>query len=239
MVQPAGRRVSSLAASPWPFPRGHSPLAIPPWPFPPGFKATVPVRLSAEERSRTRPEAISDDFWPGPALTETIRRGSAEREQRILRNYGFIFALIIGGGWFLSGSAGLNPDSHVQSAGWSPPTLGVGQGQGILAMIGTTVAGHSQPPDPAPAAPQTVAGRIAPNNGRANVAGPEKSGGVVPPELIRFMNPSMVTTAPNGTQSLSPAARAALRQLLVQTRANANPVKEQPGATGKATRLSP
>ena len=153
-----------------------------------------------------------------------------------MRKYYFLLALLVGGGWFLNGSAGLNPDGHVQSAGWSLPTLGIGQGQGILGMIGAMVNGHAQPPDPASAGPQTLTARATPING---LAAAEKTGDVVvPPELIRFMNPAMVTTASNGTQSLNPAAQAALQQIMAQAHANTVAVKEQPGAAGKATRVS-
>jgi hypothetical protein len=57
----------------------------------------------------------------------------------------------------------------------------------------------------------------------------------IPPELLRFANPALLTTTADGARELGPAARMALRQIVAQARANPAALKEQYGAVAKAT----
>ena len=58
----------------------------------------------------------------------------------------------------------------------------------------------------------------------------------IPPELLKFITPSLLTTTPTGTKDLSPAARLALRQIMTQARANPAAFKEQLGVVARSLR---
>jgi hypothetical protein len=58
----------------------------------------------------------------------------------------------------------------------------------------------------------------------------------VPPELERFMTPSLLKTMPPGVQDLSPASRLALRQIVAQARANPAVFLARLGAVTKVSR---
>jgi hypothetical protein len=58
--------------------------------------------------------------------------------------------------------------------------------------------------------------------------------GHIPPELIPFMNSSLLTTTPAGTQDLSPASRLALQQIAAQARSNPAAFQQQLAAAAKA-----
>jgi hypothetical protein len=67
--------------------------------------------------------------------------------------------------------------------------------------------------------------------------GAGKSGQLtIPPELERFMSPSLLTTSPAGTRGLSPDSRLALRQIVAQARANPAAFMAQLNAVAKASR---
>jgi hypothetical protein len=85
-----------------------------------------------------------------------------------MRNTFILIAILIGGGWYMRRNVSLTPDSHVQSAGWSLPTLGIGQGQGILAIVTSMVMGHGQTPNSAPPATPNAAGKAETRSGSLN-----------------------------------------------------------------------
>ena len=62
--------------------------------------------------------------------------------------------------------------------------------------------------------------------------------GNIPPELMRFVNPSLLTSTPAGTQNLSPAAQQTLLRIIVQARANPAAFKDQLSAVTKTLRGS-
>jgi hypothetical protein len=55
---------------------------------------------------------------------------------------------------------------------------------------------------------------------------------------MRFLGPSLPTTAPNRTQRFSLTVQTAPRQIITQARANPATFKEQLSAAAKPTRLS-
>ncbi len=184
---------------------------------------------------------FSGETWPWRLTSRDNLARARKDEEQIMRIYYAVLGLLIGVGWYLYGNASLIPDSHVQSAGWSLPNSAIGQVKGYLAMIGAMATGKGQSAEVTPIAPPTAAGKGGTNNGQASnapTASPKANDVAVPPNLIRLMNPAMVTTARDGTQSLNPEAQAALRQIIAQSHANAPAFKDQPAAASKATRVS-
>lgn len=147
-----------------------------------------------------------------------------------MRRLLFLMSLVIAGGWYLKSNLN-SMDGHVQSAGWSLPTLGVGQLSEVVGTVslilrspGPAASPISSPQDSSPGSHNSPAG-VASSSGGAGLA---KDGNfTIAPELLRFVNPSLLTTSPSGTQNLSPEARIALRQIIAQARANPAAFKEQ------------
>ena len=74
-------------------------------------------------------------------------------------------------------------------------------------------------------------------DGGAPIAGIAKGGEPnIPPELLRLVNLSLLTTTPTGTHDLSPASRLALQQIMAQARANPAAFKAQSGSVANAPR---
>jgi hypothetical protein len=59
----------------------------------------------------------------------------------------FLLSLVIAGGWYLKSNLN-SMDGHVQSAGWSLPTLGVGQLSDVTGMISLMLRGPGRTAPP-------------------------------------------------------------------------------------------
>ena len=169
-----------------------------------------------------------------------------------MRKVYFLVAIAIGGAWYFKGSMTLLPDSHVQAAGWSLPSVPIGSE--ILGIVTSLFTGNGPTPPHVSSptgtmgntlysAAQTVrpsAAKPVPAAGPApNVQGAPTKGvdlGNVPPELVRFVTPALLTSTPSGTQDLSPVARFALQQIIVQARANPAAFREQLDVMARAPR---
>jgi hypothetical protein len=159
----------------------------------------------------------------------------------------FIAVLMVGGASYFKNNLGAMSDTHTLTTGWSLPTLGVGQFSDVTARISTMLPSflQSTPPAPEPqyAAVQPAAAAPGTANGIRTASAPAavaKSSGLgnIPPELVRFVNLSLLTTTPTGTQDLSPASRQALQQITAQARANPAAFKEQLSAMAKPPRTT-
>jgi hypothetical protein len=146
-------------------------------------------------------------------------------------------------GWYVKEHMNAG-DHHERMAEFSLPAMGIGQGEGFLAMVSALLHGHGQTrqdgatkpaSSPVVSTPSSPTG--SPTSGGTTAAGFSKGPDLtIPPELLKFVNPSLLTTTPGGTQDLSPAARLALQQIISQARANPTAFREQYGAMAKTMR---
>jgi hypothetical protein len=137
-------------------------------------------------------------------------------------------AFVIGGAWYVKGHSNLPPGRNAQNDGISFPNVPGGQGRetpGFLATMSTFLSGRGQP------ASQTTTSSVTVAHGS-----PKGAELTIPPELLKFINPSLLTTTPTGTRELSPEARLALQQIIAQARANPTAFTEQYAAAAKALR---
>ncbi|MSP02592.1 MAG: hypothetical protein EXR07_16315 [Acetobacteraceae bacterium] len=183
-----------------------------------------------------------------------------------MRTFLFLVVLAVGGAWYLKGNVSLMPDDHVRSTGLSLSNLGGAQVSGLIGMATSMLFGAGQnqsqapgvngpsgggqqsvatgparapvaKPPALPAVTSATGTYITPPPGAAPANGVAKGGEfTIPPELLKFMTPSLLTTAPAGTQSLSPVAQQALQQIMAQARANPTAFKDQFGGVAKTLR---
>ncbi len=180
-----------------------------------------------------------------------------------MRKLLLIVLAVIGMGALLRGVAGFGSDRHVAVAGLGLPTLGFGQIGSILttvtallkpdpsaADLADTISGNGQQTSnsqivtagPNVIRPQAPAGANMqpPPQSLASAPANQQPGGPdlrnIPPELLRFLNPALITTLPSGKQEMTPAAREALRQLVNQARTNPAAVRDQLLSVGKSLR---
>jgi hypothetical protein len=153
-----------------------------------------------------------------------------------------VMMIVVGAvGYYIRTSS---PDSHVLSAGLSGIPA-VAQVQSLVATLLPTLMPGTQTANASAAAPARAAPAMpnitttngtyngATNSGSTNAGGAGVGGLVVPPELTRFVNPSLLTSNPTGTQNLSPASQAALQQIITQARANPAAFKDQLNAVAR------
>jgi hypothetical protein len=149
-----------------------------------------------------------------------------------------VIMVVIGAvGYYIRTSS---PDGHVLSAG----VPGVAQIQSLVATLIPTLMPGAQTANAsvaatraAPAMPNITTANgtynSATNSGSTGGGGAGAGGLVVPPELTGFVNPSLLTSNPAGTQNLSPASQAALQQIIAQARANPAAFKDQLNAVAR------
>jgi hypothetical protein len=119
----------------------------------------------------------------------------------------------------------------------APGTAGAPGTVGAAGTVGTPGTVAAPAPRTMPAMPNvtslsgTYVGST--NAGSTNGGAAAAGGFVVPPELTRFVNPSLLTSNPTGTQNLSPESQAALQQIIARVRANPSAFKEQLSAVAK------
>jgi hypothetical protein len=133
--------------------------------------------------------------------------------------------VVIGGVSYMK----LPMDGHMQSTGLSLPSMNIGPVASLTGLISWMLPGQSS-------AATNLDESINGNTARGIDPGLSKGAEPrIPPELMRFMNPSLLTNTPTGTQDLSPEARVALQRIMVQARANPTAFKEQLAAMTKTS----
>jgi len=150
-----------------------------------------------------------------------------------------LVVIVAGGLSYLRNNAIVDP--HTQTAGWSFPTLGVGSASGLAAMITSMLPGPGQIAS-AGGSPQSETSQNMSSTNVTHIANPAGGGakgvgsGTTPSDLMRFVNPSLLTTTADGTQSLSPAGQQALQQIVAMARTNPAAFKEQLATGAKPSR---
>ena len=146
------------------------------------------------------------------------------------------FIVVAGGGfWYLKSNVNILSDDHTHTVGFALPTLGVGSASGVMSAVIAWLHGAPQPYGPEITnMPKSPGLAVSPTASAANPA-------TVPPELLKYLNPSLLTTSPTGAQTLTPSGQQALQQiiaqaLIAQARANPAAFREQVAKASQGAR---
>jgi hypothetical protein len=135
------------------------------------------------------------------------------------------FMVIAGSGfWYLKSNGNILSDDHTQAAGFALPTLGVGTASGVMSTVTAWLQGAAVPTSAAkqPVMPAAPVASANPGN--------------ISPDLLKYLNPSLLTTSPAGAQTLTPAGQQVLQQIIAQARANPAAFKDQAAKTVQSAR---
>lgn len=145
----------------------------------------------------------------------------------------FVFLIAFAGFIYYEAHGGM--DGRILGTAWSVPALGVRVMTFISGITGS-LTGQAPIETEETATDGTIVLMMPAGTDAQGVKTFKRI--VVPPELTKFMTPSLLKTDPAGAQTLSPAAQLALWEIITQARANPAAFKEQVTALAKPPRGS-